>query len=636
MTVPVKERFSSLDTLALVREIGALPKAWIDKAFDMGEDRVLLSLRLAGGGRRELYCHLGRFAVLRSEPWQKPSPPGALSTEIRRWVQGAPLLGVWQPPGERYLEFTVGRGPGADPVRIAIELFGSGNLILTRGTQIVWVAHPREWAQRSLRPGETYVRPPAREDMSQRKPGEVLALLQRSRTDLATTLAAKLGLGGPLAEELVVRSGLDPRRPASQVSRDDVRALLDAFPTLADDIGPVPAGYLYRSSEGRLVDVEPFPSERWRRTPGIVEEIQPYFSDAAWTYFHGLTEEERAAGEAGPQDELRRSLERQREVQRRAAEALGAAIETKKRQAEWIFVHYAEIEDRRRDRPPEEPLVVEIEGSPLEIEPEIPPRAVAQRLYDEAKELSAKREGVLRALADTESRLRAGPPAREARPSEGLQGPGRVRTHRTRHFWFEKAPRWMITSQAHPAVGGRNARTNDAIVRRYLRENDLYFHADIHGAPSVVLRRPGEREDAVGPEGLRQVAQWAVCLSKAWRVGLASADAFWVLGNQVTKAGGSGEFVAPGSWVIHGTKNYLRDLPLEVSLGYVELDGERLLQCAPPEAFSRAGSEVLVDLRPGDERERDREERELSRRLGLPRDLLQSLLPPGGLTIGRR
>ena len=37
-------------------------------------------------------------------------------------------------------------------------------------------------------------------------------------------------------------------------------------------------------------------------------------------------------------------------------------------------------------------------------------------------------------------------------------------------------------------VGGRDAKGNDTVVRKYLRSTDLYVHADLHGAPSCSLR----------------------------------------------------------------------------------------------------------------------------------------------------
>ena len=133
-----------------------------------------------------------------------------------------------------------------------------------------------------------------------------------------------------------------------------------------------------------------------------------------------------------------------------------------------------------------------------------------------------------------------------------LSGSGADRPRK--HHWFEKY-RWFISSEGAIVIGGRDAATNDLVVRRYLNPDDTYVHADIHGAPSVIVKHPAPGEPALTDASMIEAAQWGVSFSKAWRVGLASADAFWVAADQVSKAAASGEFVARGAWVIHGTKH---------------------------------------------------------------------------------
>ena len=58
---------------------------------------------------------------------------------------------------------------------------------------------------------------------------------------------------------------------------------------------------------------------------------------------------------------------------------------------------------------------------------------------------------------------------------------------RTRRFWFEKY-RWAILSGGHLFIGGKDAKGNDVLVRKHLSTSDLYFHADLHGAPSCSLK----------------------------------------------------------------------------------------------------------------------------------------------------
>jgi len=73
--------------------------------------------------------------------------------------------------------------------------------------------------------------------------------------------------------------------------------------------------------------------------------------------------------------------------------------------------------------------------------------------------------------------------------------------------WYERY-RWFITSEGLLAIGGRDASSNSAIIRKHLTENDIVFHAEVHGSPFFILK------DAkyLGEKGasLMQVAQATV------------------------------------------------------------------------------------------------------------------------------
>ena len=53
--------------------------------------------------------------------------------------------------------------------------------------------------------------------------------------------------------------------------------------------------------------------------------------------------------------------------------------------------------------------------------------------------------------------------------------------------WFEKF-NWFLTSENYLVLSGRDAQQNELLVKRYLRKDDLYVHADLHGAATTILR----------------------------------------------------------------------------------------------------------------------------------------------------
>ena len=629
-----KDRFTALDTLALVRELRSLDRARVDKAFDLDRGGWSIALRVPGEGRRELVLVPGRFGALLREPAAHAEELTPFAKELRRLLTGAMLRSVSEPGGERYLELSFSRAEETSDLLLAVELFGSGNLLIVREGRIAAVAFPRQWSHRSVRVRAEYARPPRRADPWSLSVASIRTELERSRTDLASTLAARLSLGGPIAEELVARLGENGEGPAAQGGSERAPRVHAELARLLAELGERPRGFVYAKEEVG-VDATPYPSVRWREDPAVSESVRSTFSEAAQEYFGSLvpappTAEEEAASRA------LRELERLAEQQSRAVEELSRSSSLKRGQAEAILAHYAEAERVLRELSPSAdagdstPTVeVDLGGTVVPLEARKTPREAAQGLFEEAKRLRAKLAGARSALQETEGKL-ASPLAMERGP--GPAAPARPST-RTRTHWFERY-RWFVSSEGAVVVGGRDASSNDSLVKRHLRPGDLYVHADLHGAASVVVNDPSDPGPPISAVSVREAGQWAVAFSKPWRAGLASASAFWVAHDQVSKSGASGEFVARGAWVVHGTKNLMRDLPTELGLGEIDYEGETLWTVAPPSAI-RARGTVRFVLAPGAERDRAEREKELARELGLSRSWLQSALPAGGLTLRR-
>ena len=55
---------------------------------------------------------------------------------------------------------------------------------------------------------------------------------------------------------------------------------------------------------------------------------------------------------------------------------------------------------------------------------------------------------------------------------------------------------------------------NELLVRKYLKKDDIYIHADFHGAASTVIKNQYGGE--VPMNTLQEAAQMAVARSKAW------------------------------------------------------------------------------------------------------------------------
>ncbi|MCI4372069.1 MAG: NFACT family protein, partial [Thermoplasmata archaeon] len=625
-----KDRFTALDTLAVVREVRALDRTHVDKAFDLAEAGWSLALRTRGEGKRELLLVPGRYAALLPFGSERSEELSPFARELRRLLTGAAVDRVAEPAGERFLEIAFTRGDTSSELLLSLEMFGTGNVTVALGGKIAAVAFTRRWAHRLVRVGAEYARPPTRTDPWELAEPSIEEILTRSRTDLTSTLAARFGLGGPLAEELIARMQVDGAEPSTAAPAERARSLRTVLAELRGELGDRPAGFLYLR-DGAFVDATPYPSRRWVGVAGVTEERRPTFSEASREYFRGIVIIPPTAREAEVSSE-KKEIERMLERQNQAIVELTAEIEGLQAGAETILAHYTEaqvaLEQARAAGTSERHVKVELGGRPIVLEITASPRESAQKLFEEAKRRSGKLAGARAALADTAARTVAPAPPR----TPSATGPSGVLLPVKKPFWFEKF-RWFISTEGAIVIAGRDAPSNDLIVRRNLKDGDFYLHADLHGAASVIVKRP-TGTIVVGEPTLREAAQWAVSFSKAWRAGFASGTAFWVNPDQVSKAAASGEFVPRGAWVIHGTKNFVRDVPLEIALGIVTYEGGQRWTAAPESAV-RSRGEVRAVLRPGEERDRATIERSLAESLGVSRSLLQSLLPAGGISVLR-
>ena len=132
--------------------------------------------------------------------------------------------------------------------------------------------------------------------------------------------------------------------------------------------------------------------------------------------------------------------------------------------------------------------------------------------------------------------------------------------------WFEKFL-WFISSDEYLVLGGRDPNQNEILYRKYLHKGDVYVHADINGAGSVVIKNKPLTPDApIPPATLQQAGTLAVCPSSAWD-SKAGMSAWWANAAQMTKFTPSGDILPTGMFAVKGEKNFLPPAPLVLGLG---------------------------------------------------------------------
>jgi len=158
--------------------------------------------------------------------------------------------------------------------------------------------------------------------------------------------------------------------------------------------------------------------------------------------------------------------------------------------------------------------------------------------------------------------------------------------------WYEKF-RWFYTSNEFLLIAGKDAITNEILIRKYLEPNDLVFHAEIHGSPFGILKR-GKN---AGEIDIFEAAQFVASYSKAWKQKLAYIEVYYVYPEQVSKQAPAGEYLPKGSFMIYGRKNYVK-VKLEIALG---VDSNNNLIPGVPSSVSKKSINYVI-LVPGNKK----------------------------------
>jgi len=282
-------------------------------------------------------------------------------------------------------------------------------------------------------------------------------------------------------------------------------------------------------------------------------------------------------------------------------------------------------------------LQVSLENLVFDLDLKVSAQRNAAKYYEMAKKAEKRAKGAEKALEQTQMKIEELNLKMLRQAGEKSQLPPKMR----RREWYEKF-RWFRSSEGFLIIGGRDRTQNEILIKRYMEPGDLVFHADITGAPFVLLKA-GDKQPL--EKTLYETAQFAASYSRAWREGLGSVDVYWVHPNQVSKSPPMGEYLSKGAFMIYGSRNYIRNVPLEVAIGLVKRNDEDLqIIGGPPQAIANQ-TRIFVRIIPGNEssgrlakRIRDllakmlpAEERDKLRRISL--DEIQRFIPSGRGTI---
>ncbi|MEM0239842.1 MAG: ribosome rescue protein RqcH [Candidatus Nezhaarchaeales archaeon] len=601
-----KRSLSALDIKALVKEMEELIVGGVITNVYIVEDLLMLKVRCNDGITRVLMSKPPYWISLSSYDVEKPLQPTTLCKLMRKLIRGLRITSLEQIGFDRIVKMRIeGRGSSYE---LIFELVREGNVIVCGSDMTILAAYREvEYKDRVLKRGVKYQPPP-----------NVVLSLSKDRANEAIKesrskafYVAQALVGSPeLAYEILARSSINPEAEASSLE------LIEKIVEKANELFNLPKVFkpciVYVNDKPFSVvplDFVIYSECRKKTYDRFYEAVSDFFMEEVKKSLlkKEEVERERARIESSIKDvkEATAKLESKIEKMTKALEIMKRSSEEFQRLLDAFRDSWARGEDVPRSMPSIEGVKVvqinrrdkvvkiEIEGLELLLKPSESLMANISNIYDELKNLKKKLESSRRALAELESKLVT---LMEKEKEVIKEAERKIRRRREPRYWYEKYL-WFKSSDGFLVVAGRDATQNEVLVKKYLRDDDLFFHADIVGGAVVIVKSEGRE---VPQTTIEEVAQYSACYSKAWKAGFGSIDVYWVYGRQVSKTPPSGEYLPKGSFMVRGPKNFLRGVELKVAIGLTLLDGEVMVISGPPSAITRQSIAYVV-LIPGDE-----------------------------------
>jgi len=252
----------------------------------------------------------------------------------------------------------------------------------------------------------------------------------------------------------------------------------------------------------------------------------------------------------------------------------------------------------------------------------------ASLYFEKSKKARKKLEGIEKTIPKLRKKVE-----RRGEAFEGIERK-EIRKKRQRE-WYEKF-HWFFTGNGELVIAGKDTKSNDVLVKKHMDKTDLYFHAEIHGAPHTVLK---SENNSAHQNSLEQAAGFAATFSSAWKQKMASVDVYSVLPEQVSKSAKSGESIGQGAFMIYGKRQWYRKTPMDLAIG-IDAESERVIS-GPKQAVAKRANNYIVVVQGNVSKgefakivKRNLEEKSGKKGLVSIEDVL-SMLPAGNFEIKR-
>jgi predicted ribosome quality control (RQC) complex YloA/Tae2 family protein len=485
-------------------------------------------------------------------------------------------------------------------VRIVVgEFFGDGNIIICNEIMhIIAILNPIQVRHRTLSVGLRYVYPPAKGvDVFNITLDQMRSLRDAANDlDVLRWLGRNISMPKKFVEEVINRAGVQVDKHAAQLSDDEVSKIYYTIKNIANEVSTGGKNHepIVIMLNDKPQEALPIITQEAANAAKIIKENNikkvASYMDAVDEV---LSSEIMDIGRSSRTVELDRQiavLEHDLEEQNKAKETvLQKAAAIRKLASELMVLSYrgsdgiADVLSKHSASLVTEKGIkyIEVAGEQVKMQPSL--AKASSMLFARAKEMERGNASIEEARAKILEQI-----GKLRSKTAAIHKKVIVKEQISRE-WYERY-RWFITTDGLLVIGGRDASSNSALIRKHLTEHDIVFHAEVHGSPFFIIKNAAAfaaTQEGTIDSSLHQVAQATISFSRAWKDGLSSADAYWIMSEQVKKGAPTGQFLPKGSFVIEGKRNYIKGVELRLAIGIMQLNNRETLLCGPEEAIKK-------------------------------------------------
>ena len=555
---------------------------YISNIYGITKDSILFKLHHTE--KSDLFMMISTSGVWLTKVKIDQMEPNRLLKRLRSDLLRLKLKKIEQIGAERIAYFTF-EGFGKEFV-LVVEFFGDGNILLCNNEmKILALQHSIEVRHRKLSVGLEYAQPPENNL-------DIFNLTESNFDDLKNTdlIAAKwfvrtLGLPKKYVESVFEITNIDPKKIGNLLTKEEIIKIYETTKKIISDI--VTGNHEPIIVENEKIEVLPV---KLGKLEGKITNVSTFIEGLDTVFTKNIVDKGKSI-QTSSSDKKIKDLETQISEQEKAIQTVKEKSKKITNVANSLYEMVSKGIISIKDDLAQEilatnnaKLVIEkgitmiiVEDEKIKINTNSPLQSIASVLFNQAKKQSGAINSIQTIKEKTEKKLKKF--QNQTQSERDLVVVSEIR----KKNWYERY-RWFMTTDGFLTIGGRDAASNSAVIRKHLDKNDKIFHGDIFGSPFFILKDAVNAPDTT----MNEIAAATVCFSRAWREGLYGVSAYWVHPDQVKKSAPSGEFLPKGSFTIEGQRNFIKSETLKLAVGIIQLEEEDyVLTCGPPEPIKK-------------------------------------------------